>query len=453
MSMFGLWAQSRRTVVWFFLLILGSVAMSGPLLVAQDGLPEATDDATEESPADAGSGGPAGSWRSSAGISRKTVRTPTRADDAAGPRDADRGDGNRGDGNLAEGGNGVAKVAELARRPDAAAAGGGLPGLPNDAGQQWRTYNIRPYTLRVTSTNRPEQAVVDWILRETGYETWHSETVALLNADANTLYAYHRPEIQAVVADVVDRFVNVEAESNAFGLRVVTVGSPNWRARAHAMLQPLPTQTQGIQAWLIHKEDYALLLSELRKRLDFREHSSPHLMVNHGQSTTVSAIRPHTYIKDMLRRPDRWPGYEPEIAQFDEGFSLELSPLMSLDGRTIDAVVRCNIDQLERLVPVQVDMAPPNASRDRRKIDIPQITHCGLHERFRWPSDQVLVVGLGVVATPVPGKTNVLSVIPGLGAPPRADLLVFIENRGKAGQATDTSRTGMRDSKTYRGRY
>ena len=54
--------------------------------------------------------------------------------------------------------------------------------LPNDAGQVLRTYDIRPYTRRVTSTNRPEQAIVDWILRETGYEGWHSEPVALLCA-------------------------------------------------------------------------------------------------------------------------------------------------------------------------------------------------------------------------------------------------------------------------------
>src|SRR6478736_3875459 len=37
--------------------------------------------------------------------------------------------------------------------------------LPNDGGQVWREYDITPYTLRVTSTNRPEQAIVDWILR------------------------------------------------------------------------------------------------------------------------------------------------------------------------------------------------------------------------------------------------------------------------------------------------
>ena len=47
--------------------------------------------------------------------------------------------------------------------------------LPNDAGQEWREYDISPYTLRVTTTNRPEQAIVDWILRETGHEAWHGE--------------------------------------------------------------------------------------------------------------------------------------------------------------------------------------------------------------------------------------------------------------------------------------
>src|SRR4029077_19012822 len=104
--------------------------------------------------------------------------------------------------------------------------------LPNDAGQGLRAYDIRPYTRRVTSTNRPEQAIVDWILRETGYEAWHSEPVALLCAGADTLTVYHTPEVQAVVSEVVDLFVDSQAESNAFGLRVITVGSPNWRAKA-----------------------------------------------------------------------------------------------------------------------------------------------------------------------------------------------------------------------------
>ena len=58
----------------------------------------------------------------------------------------------------------------------------GSGSLPNQHGQVWREYDITPYTARVATTKRPEQAVVDWILRETGYEAWHSEPLAVLSA-------------------------------------------------------------------------------------------------------------------------------------------------------------------------------------------------------------------------------------------------------------------------------
>ena len=54
--------------------------------------------------------------------------------------------------------------------------------LPNDQGQIWREYDISPYTSRVTNTERPEQAIVDWILRETGTEVWFSEPLGILTA-------------------------------------------------------------------------------------------------------------------------------------------------------------------------------------------------------------------------------------------------------------------------------
>jgi hypothetical protein len=188
--------------------------------------------------------------------------------------------------------------------------------LPNDAGQVWREYDITPYVVRVTSTNRPEQAIVDWILRDTGYEAWHSEPLGFLSANRRTLRVYHTPQMQQAVADVVDRFVNTEAETSAFSLRVITIGHPDWRVKAKPMLRPLAVQTQGIQAWLLAREDAALLMNELRKRTDFREHSSPHLLVNNGQSTTVASTRPRTFTRDITLRPEAWPAFEPELGQF-----------------------------------------------------------------------------------------------------------------------------------------
>ena len=88
---------------------------------------------------------------------------------------------------------------------------GGSGTLPNDAGQVWREYDISPYTTRVTTTKRPEQAIIDWILRETGYEAWHTEPLGILSAGPRTLRVYHTPKMQEIVADLVDRFVSSEA--------------------------------------------------------------------------------------------------------------------------------------------------------------------------------------------------------------------------------------------------
>jgi hypothetical protein len=304
--------------------------------------------------------------------------------------------------------------------------------LPNDRGQVWREYDIAPYTARVTSTSRPEQAIVDWVLRETGYEAWHGETVSVLAADSRTLRVYHNPETQATVADVVDRFVNSGAETHAFSVKVVSLDSPSWRAKAQRMLRPVNVQTQGVQAWLVAKEDAALLQAELRKRNDYREHSAPHLLVNNGQTAVATAVRTHNYVRGVLLSPEAFPGFQPIPGQIDEGYSLELSPLLSLDGRTIDAVVKCNLDQVEELQPVMLDVPTLVAPRQRTKVHVPQLSSFRLHERFRWPVEQVLLIGCGMVAPPVPSEQAVR--LPLISTPTRVDLLIFVESRGPNGK-------------------
>jgi hypothetical protein len=326
--------------------------------------------------------------------------------------------------------------------------------LPNDQGQLWREYDISPYTLRVTSTSRPEQAIVDWILRETGYEAWHTEPLAILSATPRKLLVYHTPEMQATVADIVDRFVSSEAETHAFSLHVITLDNPNWRARAQGLLQPVQVQTPGVQAWLVEREAATVLLAELRRRTDFREHSSPQLAVNNGQSTVVSATRAKGYVRNVIPRPEVWPGFEPEVAQIDEGYALEFSPLLSVDGRMIDATIKCNVDQVEKLVPVVLDVPSPVAPRQRTKIEVPQLTSFRFHERFRWPVDKVLLVSMGVVPLPAPADGR--SVIPGIAlplpsGPARADLLVFVESKGVSGQAARVTQAATPASSTYRG--
>jgi hypothetical protein len=342
-------------------------------------------------------------------------------------------------------------VVEPARAPIARVTSGSGT-LPNDAGQVWREYDITPYTARVTSTSRPEQAILDWILRETGYESWHTQPLAILSIDNRRLIVYHTPPMQAAVQSLVDRFVNSEAESHVFGMRVITLKSPDWRAKHHRALHPIMTQTPGAQAWLLAKEDAALMVADLRKRSDAQEHSTPHLMVNNGQSKLISANQTRNYIRDVTFKPDGWPGFEPQMAQIDEGFKLEFSPLLSVDGRVVDAVVRCEVDQVEKMIPVSIDVSTAVA-RQHQRIEVPQPVSTRVHERFRWPADQVLLFSLGVGPTPVPTAQGGLNV-PLISTPARADLLIFVESRGQVGaQPTATQPGQQREASLYQNRY
>ncbi|MFW5693068.1 MAG: hypothetical protein ACOCWL_02530 [Thermoguttaceae bacterium] len=321
--------------------------------------------------------------------------------------------------------------------PPAAEAGRGNGTLPNEHGQVWREYDIAPYTVRVTSTQKPEQALVDWILRETGYEAWHGEPLGILSATSRTLRVYHTPEMQEVVADLVDRFVGSQAETWQFSLRIITLDQPGWRMRVQRLLRPVTVQTPGVGAWLLRREDAAVLLTELQRRSDYREHTSPRLHVNNGQPTVISAMRTRPYIRDVLLRPDLWQGFEPQAGAVDEGFSLEFSPLLTSDRQLIDAVIKCNIDQVEKMIPVELEAPTSAAPRQRTPIEVPQTAQFRFHERFRWPVGQALLVGMGMVPLPVPVDAKAMQLVPGIPlplpkTPPRAELLVLIEAKGPA---------------------
>ena len=119
---------------------------------------------------------------------------------------------------------------------------GGKDMLPNDQGQVWQQYDISVYTSKIQGVANPEQAIIDWILRETGTEVWFTQPLGLLSADHNTLSVYHTPEMQRIVADVVGRFIHGTQDPHVLGVRLVAVNSPNWRTNFLHRLRPIAVQ-------------------------------------------------------------------------------------------------------------------------------------------------------------------------------------------------------------------
>lgn len=350
---------------------------------------------------------------------------------------------------------------------DRAQVSKGAGRLPNDAGQVWREYDIRPYTQRLAADPKPQQRIVEWILRETGNESWHGEAVGVLNATRDVLTVYHTPAMQAIVTDIVDRFVNGRAAEQAFSMRIVTVRNPDWRVRALGLMTPISIQSPGLQGWVMPKENYALLSSELARRSDVRDHNAAGQLVSNGQSIVFSTMRARGYVKGIVPTQNAWPGYQPEMGQLDEGASLEFSPLLSLGLDTAEAVVKLRFNQVEKMHRVTLDLPTPGGAGatagQRLQVEVPQVTSADLHERFRWPANQVLVLSMGMVATPAPETSGSFTeLLPDMmKSPPRADALLFVETRSSAvPTAAPTANphgegvsTAVRPTPTFHGRY
>ncbi len=335
-------------------------------------------------------------------------------------------------------------------------ASGETPGtLPNEHGQVWKEYDIRAYTQRLPNEPKPEQNIVDWVLRETGTEIWFAEPLGLLSADRKKLTVYHTPEIQAAVRDIVERFVRSETDKNVFGVRMVSIDNPNWRTRFIERMRPVVTQTPGTEAWLVTREDAAVILDELRKRTDFSEYSSPNLLIRNGQTHEVQRHRPIVYVKSIYDNPAMAGNYQQEMGQFQEGFRLKLSPLLSTDKMAVDAVLKLEASQLEKMDSISVATPSSVHPRHMSPVQVPQTSSWRLHERFRWPIDQVLLISCGVVPSPGPESSGVLGVRSLIQrGPPRTDALIFIESKGRINENVASAQGEERyRGLNYRGRY
>jgi len=312
--------------------------------------------------------------------------------------------------------------------------------LPNEAGQVWREYDITPYTSELPNVKDPEQAVIDWIIKETGTRIWFSEPMGILSADRKKVIVYHTPEIQRVVKSILDRFNRTRAQSQVFEINLVTIDNPNWRATAYPMLQPIELRTAGIEAWLVSKENAAILQSQLARRADFKRHSGGRVASPDGQTFVMSKSSPVSFIQALKWTPDQIPNYQPKTETINEGYRLALSCLTSLDNRTIEAIIHCDVDQVEKMTPVKVDLPAPGGTLTQLDLNVPQLVSWRLNERIRWPADQVLLVSCGIVASPEskqalqPGALKMLSRFQSTSK--RTNSLMFIEFRGPKTGAT-----------------
>ena len=291
--------------------------------------------------------------------------------------------------------------------------------LPTDAGQTWKTYDLGPFVAAAGPES--EKHVVEWILQETGYPAWHGGIPTSLSAADGKLSCFNTPEMQARVADIVQRFVDEAAAPHRFTVRVFGIDGPGWRAKARSSLQPIPTATPGVQAWILPRETAGVVLAGLRGRSDVTELPTGPVLAANGLPSSIKGGRQQVYVEDYLPRPEAFPGWQPQQATCDEGLAIDLQPLVSADTKGVEATFRCRIDQIERMAQVAL---PAPAGGPPVAVQVPQVAAVRIGERFRWPASHTLVIGLGLVPWPVPAQNGAVSAL--LPSVERRDVVIVI---------------------------
>lgn len=307
--------------------------------------------------------------------------------------------------------------------------------IPKNAGQIWREFDITPYTKGRTfpAGSQPEQTIVDWIVRQTQNKTnWHSEPFSILTADSEKLYVYHTKEIMLEVADIVDRFVNPQFFNESYMIRVVALSRPDWITKGHQYLRPIPILSPGVQGWILEKQGKDLLLQELGRRNDFKEIAPPQYLIPNGIAHHVGAKKAKSYLRDVQQNSAALNGYAEDRVTIEEGFAVTFVPLAVLDGRDVDAIIKMDVVQVEKMMASTVDMPTTTNPRQRVQIESPQVATFKVDEQLRWPKDKVLLLDLGTIPLPKQNQEsesqNLFSgLTKGFSSTGRANILLMIE--------------------------
>ena len=66
-------------------------------------------------------------------------------------------------------------------------------------------------------------------------------------------------------------------------------------------------------------------------------------------------------------------------------------------------------------------------NQQRVQVEVPQVAAVRVGERFRWPANQTLLIGLGLVPWPVPAQN--VSAVSLLTDDKRCDVVIVVEPR------------------------
>lgn len=270
--------------------------------------------------------------------------------------------------------------------------------LPNESGQFWVVYDIKPYTSLYPALQNPEQTLVNWILFDTGNDFWHRSPFVIFTADKERICVYHNEKVQQYISNVLDRFLNPNCKNELFSVQIVVVATPDWRTRCAEWLRPYPVKAKGISGWTIDRANLPTLLQTLAKRSDFVElNASRNVVPNAETFGWVLPAGTRSYVRDIQVSPTAAEGYVADSATIDEGYRIEVTPLLSTNGELIEFLFACRSTAVEKMLSVPLKVPTSASPRQQLPAEVPQVVSCDIQDKISFPKDQIFLVDMGMI--------------------------------------------------------
>ncbi len=313
--------------------------------------------------------------------------------------------------------------------------------LPKSDGQFWAMYDVAPYSERFPNLGSPQNAIVDWVMFDAGDDFWRREPFSAFSASRDRLYVYHNEAVQRYVSNVVDRFLDPTRRNVSFSIRVVAVKTPDWRSRVAQSLTPLrPTVVgNGVdpQGWLVEKADLEKVYAEIKKRSDFVLLNSARGVVPNAERFGLASVAPKRELTRDVRLDSSAPaGYVSDVAAVDEGFRFEATPLLSVNGETVETLVRYRATVVEKTATFGLRVPTETAPRQRLEVERPSIVSCDVRAKLAFPRTKGAILDFGAVPMILPKTAEASGIVGSVSrfvAPQSAfyNVVVFLVEAGE----------------------
>jgi len=288
-------------------------------------------------------------------------------------------------------------------------------------------YDLGPYARSVPAGVEPGRVVVDWIIRETGLPAWHGARPAVLSATRDRLLVYQTRAMHERVRAIVSRFVRPPQPNVTLQVAIFDDADPAWRRGLLHLLQPIYSGPQGQQVWLLAPEDLALVGGRLASRLQAGSDRQRLVKTPNGVPAELQWRWPVNYAVAAELSPGWQAAYRPVLRSLQQGLTLRITPLWTLDGKAIDLYLQIETSRVIKLHRIR-SPAPLISGTQSTTADVPEVAATNLEHTVRCPLDRALLVSVGMQPGLLSRRTALSRWLPLSGS--GGELLITIAPQG-----------------------